>query len=179
MKKTKKIVLISIYTALAIVLDVIKGFLPFLNMPSGGSVNIALIPIVLCSFHLGVGSSFVSGMLWLVISSILGLNKYFISFWQILFDYIIPSTVLCLSNVFYKHSKTIEIELGIFCSMILRTLSICLSGAIYWFDSSAASGSIEAWSGSLLYNIPYSLVTCLMLMLVIPLLLKTLKKYLV
>lgn len=179
MKKTKKIVLISIYTTLAIVLDVIKEFIPFLNMPSGGSVNIALIPIALCSFHLGIGHSFISGVLWFVISSILGLNKYFISFGQIIFDYIIPSTILCLASIFYKRSKTIEIEIGILLAMIIRTLSICYSGAIYWFDSSAASGSIEAWSGSLIYNLPYSLATCLMLMLIIPLLLKTLKKYLV
>lgn len=179
MKRTRKVVLISIYTTLAIVLDVIKEFIPFLNMPSGGSVNIALIPIVLCSFHLGIGNSFISGILWFAISSILGLNKYFISFGQIVFDYIIPSTILCLSSIFYKRYKTIEVEIGILFSMVLRTLSICLSGAVYWFDSSIASGSIEAWSGSLLYNVPYSLMTCLMLMLVIPLLLKTMKKYLV
>ena len=44
--KTKELVLIALFIALAIVLDYIKEFLPFLNMPSGGSINIALIPVV-------------------------------------------------------------------------------------------------------------------------------------
>lgn len=164
---------------MAVVLDVIKEFIPFLNMPSGGSINIALIPIVLCSFHLGINNSFIVGLLWFVLSSILGLNKYFICFGQIVFDYIIPSTILCISSIFYKHSKLIEIELGIFVSMFIRTFSICYSGAVYWLDNSVASGSLEAWTGSLIYNAPYSLFTCLMLMIVVPILLNALKKYLV
>ena len=179
MNKTKKIVFISIYVAIALVLDFVKSFIPFLNMPSGGSVNIALIPIVLCSFHLGVYDGCVCGFLWLVVSCLLGLNKYFVSFGQILFDYIVPSIIPGISAIFYSKKKIVEIELGIFIAMLIRTFSICLSGAIYWFEESAAAGSIEAWNGSLIYNLPYSIATTIMLMIIVPLLIKTLRKYLV
>lgn len=178
MKKTQKLILISIYVALSIALDITKEFMPFLNMPSGGSVNIALIPIALSSFHLGNRSGILVGLLWFTISSLIGLNKYFVSFGQIIFDYIIPSIILGASAIFYKKRKFIEVEMGILLMMIIRTFSIVLSGAVYWFDSSTASGSYEAWIGSIVYNLPYSLATLVMLMIVIPLLLNSLKKYL-
>lgn len=178
MKKTKELTSISIYVALACVLDVIKEFIPFLNMPSGGSINIALIPIVLCSFHLGIKDGLITGALWFTISSIIGLNKYFISFGQIIADYIIPSTILGISSIFYKKKKVIECEFGILLAMLIRTFSICFSGAYYWFDKSEVAGSLNAWIFSLTYNVPYSLATLIMLLIIIPLLLKTLKKYL-
>ena len=179
MKKTTKLVTISIYVAIAIVLDIIKEFIPFLNMPSGGSVNIALIPIALCSFHLGIKDGILCGLLWFIVSSLIGLNKYFISFGQIIFDYIIPSVILGVSSCFYKKKNLFEIEFGIIITMIIRTLSICISGSYYWFDMSLAAGSKEAWIFSLTYNLPYSIATLIMLMIIIPLLLKSIKKYLI
>ena len=178
MKKTTKLVTISIYVAIAIALDVIKEFIPFLNMPSGGSINIALIPIALCSFHLGIKQGLLTGFLWFVLSTLIGLNKYFISFGQIIFDYIIPSVILGAASFIYKKKNIFEIEIGLLITMLIRTLSICISGAYYWFDLSLAAGSVEAWSFSLIYNLPYSIASLIMLMIVIPLLLKSLKKYL-
>ena len=178
MNKTQRLVMISIYVALAIALDLVKEFIPFLNMPSGGSINIALIPIVICSFHLGIKEGMIVGTLWFVISSLIGLNKYFVSFGQIIFDYIIPSLIPGISAILYRKKNTIEIELGLLVMMAIRTFSLVLSGAIYWFDESVASGSYAAWSGSLIYNLPYSLATLLMLLIVVPLLLNSLKKYL-
>ncbi|MDO5440546.1 MAG: ECF transporter S component [Erysipelotrichaceae bacterium] len=177
MKKTYKLVTISIYVALAIVLDVIKEFIPLLNMPSGGSINIALIPIALCSFHLGIKEGLIVGSLWFIVTCLLGLNKYFISFGQIFFDYIIPSVIVGTSSFLYRKKKLIEIEFGIFITMLIRTLSICISGAYYWCESSEVAGSVNAWFFSLTYNLPYSIATLLMLLIVIPILLKSLKKY--
>lgn len=178
MKKTRLLVLLSCYLSLAVGLDLIKKFIPFLNMPNGGSINIALIPIVFCSFHLGIKYGFITGFLWFVVSSIIGLNSYFISFFQILADYIIPSCIIGLAGIFYKKKNIFEIEIGILLTMLIRTFSICLSGAYFWFDESLSAGSLNAWIGSLVYNLPYSLLTTLMLLIVIPLLLKYLKNYL-
>lgn len=178
MKKTRLLVILSCYLSLAVGLDLVKKFIPFLNMPSGGSVNIALIPIIICSFHLGVKYGVLTGFLWFVVSTIIGLNSFFISFAQILFDYIIPSSIIGLASVFYKKKTMLEIELGILFTMLVRTFSICLSGAYFWFDNSTTAGSFNAWIGSFVYNLPYSLITTLMLLIVIPLLLKYLKNYL-
>ena len=39
-KNLKKMIMITIYVALALVLDFVKEMIPFLNMPQGGSINI-------------------------------------------------------------------------------------------------------------------------------------------
>ena len=175
MKKfeTRDIVLIAMYVALAIVLDYVKEFLPFLNMPQGGSLNIALIPIVIGSFHLGFGYGALIGLLWWGVSSLMGLNNDIVSPMQYVLDYIVPSVIIGLSSIFYRTSddskmKLIKMEVGIFLMMAIRTASICISGAYFW-PGDAAAGSLAAWSGSLAYNLPYCIATGVMLMVLVPL----------
>ena len=175
MKQNQRLVFISIYCALALVLDYVKSFMPFLNMPTGGSINIALIPVVICSFHLGVGNGIICGLLWWLISSLLGLNPYFISMSQYVVDYIIPSGIVGISSIFYKKKKTFEINLGILLMMSLRTLCLIISGAIFW-PGDAASKSVEAFTVSIIYNLPYSIATLIMLLILIPIILKSIKE---
>lgn len=176
MNKNKRLVFISIYCALALVLDYIKTFIPFLNMPSGGSINIALIPIVVCSFHLGLFDGMFTGFLWWLVSSILGLNPYYISISQYIVDYILPSIIVGISSLFYKKKNIFEIEIGILLMMIIRTFCLVLSGAIFWPEG-IASGSVEAWVMSLAYNLPYSIATLIMLLISIPIVLRSIKKF--
>jgi len=174
MKRNQKLVFISIYCALALVLDYIKSFIPFLNMPLGGSINIALIPIVISSFHLGIKDGAITGFMWWLVSSILGLNPYYISIVQYLLDYVVPSVIMGLSSIFYSNKKLIQMEAGISLMMIIRTLVIICSGALYWEEG---IDGIYAWSASATYNIPYSFATLIMLLIVMPILSKSLRKY--
>ena len=175
MKKNQRLVFISIYCALALVLDYIKAFIPFLNMPSGGSINIALIPIAICSFHLGIFNGMFAGLLWWLVSSILGLNPYYISITQYVIDYIVPSIIVGISSIFYSKKNFFEIEVGLIFMMIVRTFCLILSGAIFWPQDIAAN-SVEAWTMSVAYNLPYSLATLIMLLIIIPVILKSIKK---
>ena len=152
--------------------------MPFLNMPSGGSINIALIPVFVASFHLGVEDGIIIGLLWWLISFALGLNKWFVCLPQYVLDYIIPSGIIGISSIFYKKKNVKEMCFGIVLTMIIRTISIIISGAIYW-PGELASGSKAAWVYSLTYNLPYSLATMIMLLITIPTITKSLKKYLV
>ena len=176
--KTREIVLIALFIALAIVLDLIKEMLPFLNMPSGGSINIALIPVVVGSFVLGYKKGIVIGLMWWLLTFVMGMNRWFINIPQYLLDYIIPSGIVGISSIFFKKKKVSETILGICLAMLIRTISIVVSGAIYW-PGDAASGSVAAWVGSLSYNLPYSLATLAMLIIVVPIILNAIKKYLV
>ena len=176
MNKNRKIILISLYCCLALVLDYIKSFIPFLNMPSGGSINIALIPIVICSFHLGVINGMICGGLWWLISSVLGLNPYYISLIQYIVDYIIPSVAIGACSLFYKNRKVLEAELGIFFVMLIRAFCLVISGAMFWPEGVAA-GSTQAWFASIVYNLPYNLATLIMLLMIVPIVLNRLKKY--
>lgn len=176
MNRIKRLIFISIYCTLALVLDYIKAFIPFLNMPLGGSINIALIPVVVSSFHLGKIDGITTGFLWWLISSLFGLNPYFISLPQYIIDYIIPSCVIGLSSIFYFKKNIFSMELGIVLMMLIRTFMLILSGAIFW-PGDLASGSVAAWSASFVYNFPYCFATLLMLMIIIPFIIKSLKKY--
>lgn len=178
MKKTKNIVFISIYVALALVLDFIKAFIPFLNMPSGGSINIALIPIVVCSFHLGIKNGITCGFAWWLLSSVIGLNNYFLNIPQYIVDYILPSIIPGMCCFLYKDKKLISMELGIVFCMLFRMFCLVISGAIFW-PGDAAANSLAAWSFSLAYNVPYSLATTVLLMFVTPLIIKSLRRYVV
>ena len=176
MKKNQKLVFIAIYVALAIVLDLVKEMLPFLNMPNGGSINIAVVPIVICAFHMGCPYGLAAGFMWWLISSLMGLNNWFLSIPQYVVDYILPSTIIGLASVFYKKKTIFEIEAGIVVMMIIRTMLLILSGVYFWPDGVAA-GSAAAWAASCAYNLPYSIATMIMLMIVVPVLLKSLKSY--
>lgn len=171
--KTKDLAEVGIYVALALVLDFIKEEIGILDMPSGGSINIALIPIVLASFHLGLKNGLITAAMWLLVSSLLGLNPNFLNIPQWILDYLVSSLVMGCAAIFGK--KLYQMELGIMTVMFIRTLSIIVSGAYFWAGE-AGSGSAAAWLGSLSYNLPYSLATALLLMIVTPLIYARLSK---
>ena len=173
--KTKDLVFMGLYVALAIALDYFKEMLPFLNMANGGSINIALIPVVVASFHLGALKGMIVGALWWLVSSLLGLNNSILNVAQYLLDYVIPSVVIGAASIFYRKHTSLEALLGIALTMFIRTASIIISGAFFW-PGDAAAGSLAAWVGSLSYNLPYSIATMVMLMIVVPLIMIRLKK---
>ena len=179
MKKTRKIVIISLLCSISVALDIVKKFIPFLNLPSGGSINISLIPIMVASFTLGLKEGMVCSFLSYLISFAFGLNNIFLSVPQYTLDYLVP--VMCVGgcSIFYKNKKIIEMELGIFVSMFLRTTSIVISGAYYWLSSTTIAGSLEAYVGSIAYNVPYAIITMIVLMISVPIIVKVANKYLV
>lgn len=166
------------YAALAIALDVFKEMISFLDLPQGGSINIALIPVVIASFHLGPVLGMAVGAIWMLVSFVVT-PPYFAQSFVILgfiCDYVIPSIIVGLASFIYKKKASlITMEFGIVFTMLIRTLSILISGAYAW-PGDAASGSAAAWAGSVGYNLPYCLATMAMLMIIVPIIYKTFEK---
>ena len=178
MSKTRRIILISLFAAISVALDIFKEMIPFLNMPSGGSINISLIPLVAASFILGIRDGIFTSLIAFMISTMFGLNNIYISIPQYFFDYILPTLILGLSSIFYKNKKILEMEFGILFVMSIRTFSLVISGMYFWFEESVVAGSFEALVGSLAYNVPYSFITLIVLVIIVPLLVKSVSKYL-
>ena len=109
------------------------------------------------------------GFLWWAISSLLGLNPYFVNIAQYVLDYIIPSIIVGASAFLYKNKKKSGMFAGIIITNLVRSLSIILSGVYFW-PGDAASGSSAALIGSLSYNVPYLLATLVVLLIVTPIL---------
>ena len=175
-KRIRFIVYVAVYTALTLALDIVKEMIPFLNLPNGGSINIALIPLLIASFHLGVKGGCAVGLLWWGISSIMGFNPYFLNIFQYILDYIIPSVAVGASSFLCSRKKDIwRGEAGLLITNLVRTLSVVLSGAYCW-PGDAAAGSSAAWIASLAYNVPYCVATYALLAILLPILFKRLIK---
>lgn len=174
--KTKDVVNIGIYVALTLVLDFIKEMIPFLNLPMGGSINIALIPVVIASLHLGVGKGLIVSAFWLVLGTLFGWNGNYLNAMQWSFDYLLPTLVMGFAGIFYKKRTMIGAIAGTTFTMILRTLFIIISGAYFWFPEGEVAGSTVAWIGSFQYNLPYSIATLVVLLVVVPIIVSRFKR---
>lgn len=166
-KKTKKIAYIGIYIALAVVFNYLKEMLPFLTMPQGGSVDISLIPLVIGAIHLGFFDGILLGVLFWLITTILGMNNFYLNNMQYVLDYIIPALAIGLAGIYHAIPKKIFIYIGVLLMMVIKYLSVLISGAYYWMPEGAAAGSKLAWLNSFSYNTGYNLATLILLIVVL------------
>lgn len=185
MKETRNriltLVFMSFYVALAIVLSYLNKIFPIIQMPNGGSLELLVIAIFMASYHLGWRKGVIVALLSWVIGIMFGLNNYFVSFPQILFDYTFPICVLGLASIFSSikigRFSLNNLYTGITATMFLKYSSHVLAGAYFWFPEGEAAGSIPAWIYSAwTYNLGYNLITWLAAILIVPTLVKTIKK---
>lgn len=164
------------YAALAMVLDLVSEFIPFLKMPNGGTISLAVIPIFICSYHLGYIKGMICSLLWWGLGFINGGNNYFLNVPQYILDYILPALAVGMASIFPKISKVSNLYIGLIIGGLLRFISTVLSGVYYWFPSDEVAGSIGSWIFSLKYNLGYNLATLIISILIVPLLIRTLSK---
>ena len=71
----KDLCYMALYVALAVVLDYVSALIPFLQMPNGGSINLAVIPVFVASYHLGAKKGVAVGLLWWLVGFMMGFNN--------------------------------------------------------------------------------------------------------
>lgn len=175
-KTTRCLVFIALYSAMAVMFDYLNQFIPFLKMPNGGSINIAVIPVFVASYQLGWKSGVVTGLLWWLIGLMFGLNNFMVSPMQVALDYVIPAIICGFASFFPRLGKLSNLYTGITATMILKFASHLIAGAIFWFPEGEAAGSAGAWIYSLNYNIWYNLATLIVAIILTPLLIKRLER---
>lgn len=163
-KQTRRIALIAMYVALAVVLNYLKEMMPFLNMPNGGSVDISLIPLVVGALHLGVADAMLMGILFWFITFVMGMNNYFINYTQYGLDYIIPAFAVGFAGLGKVKTNKLFGYLGIVLMMLVKYVSVLLSGAYFWMPSGEAAGSALAWINTFTYNTGYNVATLVILL---------------
>lgn len=179
-ERTRKLVFVAFYAALSIVLNYCTKFLPM--MPNGGTVELPVIAFFIASYHLGWKYGMVTGLLGWLVGMIFGLNNYIVSPVQTLLDYIAPVLVTGMAAIFPKIKIKEKISIsnvytGITMGMFLKYLSHTLAGVYFWFPEGSAAGSMAAWIYSAwTYNLFYNFVTWLIALMVVPVLLKALRK---
>ncbi|MFZ3578723.1 energy-coupled thiamine transporter ThiT [Virgibacillus sp. DJP39] len=160
-KKILFLVEVSIFTALALVLD-LAPFLSFKIWAQGGSISLAMIPIFIVAFRWGIKGGLLSGFLWGVLQVAVG-TAYILTPVQGFLDYVIAFTVLGFAGLFakkvqvaVKDGATKEyltyIMLGVLVGTGLRFISHYFAGVVF-FESAIEGQTV--WMYSLLYNISY------------------------
>lgn len=173
--KVKDLVFMAMYIALALVLDYVSELIPFLQMPMGGSINLAVIPVIVASYHMGWKNGALVGLLWWFVGFIMfGFNRWYLNPAQYLLDYIIPAAILGFASIMPKFGMKNNLYTGIVIVSVLRFACNLLSGVFFYFPEGSAPGSLGAWIYSFNYNIWYNLATMVAAIIIAPILIKRL-----
>ncbi|MFS0672249.1 energy-coupled thiamine transporter ThiT [Ornithinibacillus sp. 179-J 7C1 HS] len=168
-KRTLFLIEVPIFTALALVLDLVP-FLSFKIWAQGGSISLAMIPIFIVAFRWGVKGGLLSGFLWGLLQIVTG-SAWIMHWLQGTIDYLVAFTVLGFAGIFASKIKEAIKEgntktyfsyilLGVIIGSMLRFLAHFVAGIVF-FES--AIDGMNIWIYSLLYNISYilpSIVIC-------------------
>lgn len=166
--KTRDITVCGIFVALIIVFDFVGKFIPFLQMPNGGSIDLGSIALLVASFSLGWKRGTVIAILAMLVTFMFN-PPYIVSLPQFLLDYLLPwlatgTAAIWLSLIKGKYSIYIAVTIA----MVLRFLCNLFAGVFFWFPEGEAAGSIGAWIYSLNYNAGYNIATMVVALILVP-----------
>ena len=159
-KKILFLIEVSIFTALALLLDILP--LSFKIWAQGGSISFAMIPVFIVAFRWGLKGGLISGLLWGILQIVTG-NAYILTPLQGFIDYGLAFTVIGFAGIFasqiqeaVKDGKTkiylTYITGGVLLGSLLRFLAHFTAGVVF-FESAIEGQSV--WIYSMIYNISY------------------------
>jgi len=160
---------IAIMASLAVILDLMT-ILRF--WPQGGSVSLAMVPILIMAFRRGVKAGVLTGLIFGTINMMY--NSFIVHWLQALLDYPVAFAVVGLAGIFAikgnqsKGRKTVMIVFGVLLGVGLRFISHFIAGFI-WFGEFAPEGTPVAVY-TFTYNISYlfpSLLVCLAIVIIL------------
>lgn len=153
---------IAIFGALAFVLDLLA-----FSMPQGGSISLALIPIVLMAFRRGTLAGVLTGLTMGLLQVVTGRIyivplSFTFAFTQVTLDYIVSFASVGLAGLLRsnylknlrndrKGKMAAAVILGTFIGSFLRYLVHVIVGI--WFFGEFAEGNVVIYS--LIYNATY------------------------
>ena len=157
----------------------ILGYIRLYEFPNGGSVDAAMLPIILFAVRYGMGWGTLVGFAHGVLQYVLG-NGIAIDWTTMIADYLIAYALLGFGSGLVKGKNNAMIK-GTLIGGFLRFVAHFVVGAVVWGqwmpDTYFGMTMTNEWFYSFLYNAPY-VVLCMVICIVLILLLqKPLKKY--
>ena len=178
MSNTKKMTLSAVMVAVAIVLTVLSGFLPF-RWLQGGEVTLAsAVPIILVGILCGNKWGLLSGAVFSVIRILLigfypaPTQTLWDNFLVFFLDYFAACTVYGLAGWFFRLFRETRRSIPVAGAIVLFLRFVChfISGCLIWGGGAAEGQSIAVFS--LLYNgsymLPEGIITVVVLVLLLP-----------
>lgn len=160
----------AVLLAVAVVFDTLAGF--YSPFRYGGSISPAMLPIFLIAVRHGWKQGLVSGFLFGILQSLVGMatdNFYFLSLAQYALDYLVAFTVLGFAGIIPGALRNPwAFAGGMLLASFLRYLAHGFSGVVFWTEFSTVP---NVWFYSfVLYNLPYMAASaglCLVLGLIL------------
>ena len=155
---------IGIFAALGFVFDELQGIFFGSVFPNGGSIGFAMIAVLIVSYRRGLLPGLLTGLLMGLFD--IATKAYVIHPMQVLFDYILPYTVVgfagLLKPFFDKSEKKVEKILWLISGAVLGGLlkfgSHYLAGVFFWADPEYFAWNLNSMNPYLycfVYNIAF------------------------
>ena len=176
MKRTKTRALVE--GAILVAAAQVLSYLKLWRMPWGGSITLAMIPIVLYAVRWGLGNGLLAGFILGVLQ--FTLDGGFALGWQsIIGDYLLAYTVLGLAGL--MRGKRGGVFTGTLIGGFARFLVSYIVGATIWAeympDEFFGMTMHSPWFYSMLYNLAYMLPNIAVCLIVFAVLYKPLNRY--
>lgn len=188
MKKNKdvfKLTFSAILLSMAIVLEIVCKAIPFLKMPNGGGISLAMLPLVIIAYVFGFKYGITAGIAYGIIDCFV-LDGYGFNVFSFFLDYILGFGAMGMAAIVRKKvlaGRNLYFILGFILAAFLRWIFAGSSGVvnarIWGYDTEFLAGLFgEARSGLfwlffysfIYYNLPYitaSTILCIVIGLVI------------
>ncbi|MBQ6816980.1 MAG: energy-coupled thiamine transporter ThiT [Bacilli bacterium] len=167
----------AVMLSFAVVLELFFKFVLILDMPNGGGLSLAMLPLIVASIVCGWQYGLAVGFGYGILDCFL-LDGYSFSLASFLLDYMAAYLSVAVAAVFRKHildGKKLYFILAVVCVFAIRWLANSFSGIVnaevWGYDQEFLEGMFGAGKGSviylyiysfIIYNLPYLSVTCAM-----------------
>lgn len=164
---SKLIAEIAIMAALAFALDFIQGPITRGLFPNGGSIGIAMLPILILSYRRGFIYGFLAGLILSFIQMLGGVylsaDQWYMIILQLLLDYILAYPLVAFAGIFRekylnsenKTKKNAFLIYGVILGGFLKIVCHYLAGVIFWSSSCPEGYFGGAYVYSFVYNSSY------------------------
>ena len=168
---------VAIFAALAFALDAIQGGIFKGVFPSGGSIGLGMLPILVIAYRRGLVPGILCGFIVSLVQMLGGIyvinassfDNGFLQvmgpFLQIMLDYVLAYTVVGFAGVFansFRNSnsnskKITYVLLGTVLGGLLKYACHVIAGGVFWLNNGSSIFGIadDSWLYSFIYNGAY------------------------
>ena len=147
--------------ALMVALTVVLDLLPLPSWPQGGSITVAMIPVIYYSYRRGAKWGLMAGMVHAAVQMLLGwyappAGTIGATVLCVLLDYVLAFALLGGADVIarlFGGRRLVGYGIGALCVTLIRFVCSFLSGVLLW--GSYAPEGVNVWIYSLTYNGSY------------------------
>lgn len=146
----------AILVAMAVVLELIKKSLGFLNfLPYGGSIWITMLPLIIIGIRRGVGWGIAGGITFAIVNYII--DGYSFHWGSFIFDYFLAFGALGLSGLIHKRKEKMLYFILAFVGVgIIRWVMHGLSGVFFFSEYTPDEYKNQVWFFSfIIYNLSF------------------------